>query len=152
MYINETLLFPSGGRSNYRIPAIVADHDGIIHAFCNDRHDTLDDHAGETLLVYSRRRPGGEWEEIRTLDGYDSWCCMIGSAVHDTETGETFITVIRKPLALNEFGDYTGEELAEAEARAAEKARALDIEPGHIIFSTSDGGDTWKNSPINIVP
>ena len=37
MYIQETLLFASEGRSNYRIPSIVADRHGNVYAFCNDR-------------------------------------------------------------------------------------------------------------------
>ena len=150
MYINETLLFPSGGRSNFRIPAIIADRGGVIHAFCNDRHDSLDDHAEETVLSYARKRPGMAWEAVRDIDGYPGWCCLIGSAVHDAETGDTFCTVIRKPVAMDEFGDYTDEEVAANEARAAAKAREMGIEPGHIIFKTCDGGDTWTKAPISI--
>ena len=150
MFINETLLFPSGGRSNYRIPGIVADRNGVIHAFCNDRHDSLDDHAEETYLVYARKRPGCGWEEVTTLDGHNGWCCVLGSAVHDEITGDTFCTFTRKPVAMNEFGAYTDEEVAEIEARAMEKAREAGVEYGHIILSTSDGGDTWTSAPINI--
>lgn len=150
MYINETLLFRSEGRSNYRIPAIIADRDGVIHAFCNDRHDSLDDHAEETVLSYARKRPGEAWEAVRDIDGRPGWCCMIGSAVHDAETGDTFCTFTRKPVAVNEFGDYTDEEIAAIEARDKAKAREAGIEYGHIIFTTSDGGDTWTAAPINI--
>ena len=35
MYENDLLLFPSGGRSNYRIPSIVATKDGTIAAFAS---------------------------------------------------------------------------------------------------------------------
>ena len=150
MFVNENLLFKSGGRSNYRIPAIVADRDGVIHAFCNDRHDSLDDHAEETYLVYARKRPGCSWENVKTLDGHNGWCCMIGSAVHDAITGDTFCTFTRKPIAMNEFGDYTDAEVAELEARAVEKAREAGIDYGHIIFRTSDNGDTWNHAPINL--
>lgn len=150
MFANDTLLFPSGGRSNHRIPCIVADSRGTIHAFCNDRHDSLDDHAEETYLVYSRKRPGCGWEPIKILDGHPGWCCMIGNAVHDTVTGETFITGVRKPIARNEFGNFTDEEVAEMERTAAEKARLLGIEQGHILFSTKDSGSTWTNAPISL--
>ena len=148
MYMHETLLFPSSGRSNYRIPAVITEKDGSVLAFCNDRHNSLDDHAEETALVYSRKKPGQDWESIKELDSIPGWCCMIGNAVHDAETGTSFITVIRKPIARDEFGNFTDEEVAESERRAAEKARASGIEPGHILFSTEDGGDTWNAAPI----
>ena len=148
MYANEILLFRSEGRSNYRIPAIIADRDGTIHAFCNDRKDSLSDHAEETALVYARKKPGCSWETVRDIDSIPGWCCMIGNAVHDSETGKSLITVNRKPMARNEFGEFTDEEVAEMERLAAEKARAAGIEPGQIIFSTTDGGDTWEEKPI----
>ncbi len=148
MFAKETLLFHSEGRSNYRIPSIVVTNDGTVFAFCNDRKDSLNDHAEETALVYARKRPGQDWESEVTLDGYPGWCCMIGSAVYDSETDEIFCTVIRKPLALDEFGTFTDEEIAENEKRAAEKAREAGIVPGHIIFSSKDGGETWTSAPI----
>ena len=150
MYANEVILFRSQGRSNYRIPAVIADRDGVIHAFCNDRHDSLDDHAEETALVYARKKPGCGWEAVRDIDSIPGWCCMIGNAVHDSETGESFITVIRKPMARNEFGEFTDEEVAEMERIAAEKARASGIATGHVIFSSGDGGDTWEAAPISL--
>ena len=151
MYAKEILLFPTGGRSNYRIPTIVAANDGTIFAFCNERMDTLRDHADETHLVFTRKRPGGEWDPIIKLDGYPGWCCLIGSAVYDSVTDEVFCTVERRPVARNEFGDYTDEQIAEMEARAAEKAREMGIIPGEIIFSSKDGGDTWEQRPLNTV-
>ncbi len=150
MYANEFMLFRSEGRSNYRIPSIITTNDGTVLAFCNDRKDSLNDHAEETALVFARKKPGQDWESVTTIDGFPGWCCMIGSAVYDAETDEIFCTVIRKPLATDEFGTFTDEEIAENERRAAEKAREAGIEPGHILFSSKDGGETWASAPINL--
>ncbi len=43
----DTPVFSSGGRSNYRIPSVVADRDGTFYAFCNGRRGSLSDAAGE---------------------------------------------------------------------------------------------------------
>ena len=51
----DTVLFPSAGRSNYRIPSIVVTNRGTILAFVNDRRDTLSDHAQESWLVMRRK-------------------------------------------------------------------------------------------------
>ena len=55
MFFEETLIFPSGGRSNYRIPSVIAVGRGNILAFCNNRKDSLADHADEATLVLVRK-------------------------------------------------------------------------------------------------
>ena len=60
MYASDNLLFASGGRSNYRIPSIVVTDDGTVLAFCNDRKDTVDDHAAETVIAFARKPANGE--------------------------------------------------------------------------------------------
>lgn len=54
MFYTEQNIFHSMGRSNYRIPSIAVTNRGTILAFCNDRRDTLIDHAAYSALVYSK--------------------------------------------------------------------------------------------------
>lgn len=144
MYKTDRLLFKSGGRSNYRIPSIVAAPDGTIFAFCNDRKDSLSDHAEEIALVCAVKKKNSEnFGEIKTLAGIPDWECMIGSAVCDTETGEVFCSFTRNPVAKNEFGKYTPEQLAEMEAEADRRAEKLGISRGDFLVSTFDG-ENWR--------
>ena len=85
MYVNDNLLFASGGRSNYRIPSVVADKHGVVYAFCNDRKDTDYDGAAEVHLVGARKKPGQDWEAVRTLDSVPDWAISMGAAVYDEE-------------------------------------------------------------------
>ena len=55
---DEKLIFKTGGRSNYRIPSIAALTDGTVIAFCNDRKDSIIDHADEAALAASVKKPG----------------------------------------------------------------------------------------------
>jgi len=152
MFCHECTLFASGGRSNYRIPSIITTKNGTLLAFCNDRKDSLSDHAEETALVYARKLPGKSWEPVTTLSGIPGWCCMIGSAVYDADTDTAFCTVSRNPVARNEFGTFSDEEIAAMEARAEQKARELGIPKGDILFQTSDGAQTWSEAPIRLLP
>ena len=112
MYDFDKLIFASGGRSNYRIPSIVVTNDGTVLAFCNDRKDSVIDHAEEVAVVCARRLPDGTWTDVQTLAGVPGWSCMIGSAVYDADTDTIFCSSGRNPIARNEFGKYTAEELA----------------------------------------
>lgn len=153
MFFSETHVFVSGGRSNYRIPSLVVTKNGTVFAFCNDRLDTLKDHADETLLVYARKRPGEAWSEVRTLSELEGWSCGIGSAVYDDAIDRVMVFSGRNPVARNEFGKYTAEELAEMDRRAEEAKRiALQrgIKAGPCIFMTDDGGETWRETPLNL--
>ena len=150
MYSNEIILFKSGGRSHYRIPSIVATNDGTIFAFCNDRKDSVIDHAKEVALVYARKKNNQPWEPEQTLSGIPDWACGIGSAIYDPDTDVVFVSGSRNPVARNEFGTFTDEEIAAMEAEAEEKARALGISRGEILFESSDGGDSWQDAPIQI--
>ena len=58
MYAKDLLLFASGGRSNYRIPSIVVTKSGTVAAFCNDRKDSVIDHAKEVAVVCATKKPG----------------------------------------------------------------------------------------------
>ena len=148
MYENDKLLFASGGRSNYRIPSIVVTNDGTVAAFCNDRKDSVIDHAEEVAVVCARKLPGGTWTEVETLAGVPGWSCMIGSAVYDAETDTLMCTSGRNPVARNEFGKYTAEELAAMEKEAEERAVALGIRRGPFLLESTDSGKTWTERPF----
>lgn len=148
MYENDKLLFASGGRSNYRIPSIVVTNDGTVAAFCNDRKDSVIDHAEEVAVVCARKLPDGTWTEVETLAGVPGWSCMIGSAVYDAETDTLMCTSGRNPVARNEFGKYTAEELAAMEKEAEERAAALGIRKGPFLLESTDSGKTWTERPF----
>ena len=150
MYASDNLLFASGGRSNYRIPSIVVTDDGTVLAFCNDRKDSVIDHAEEVAVVCARKLPDGTWTDVQTLAGIPGWTCMIGSAVYDSVTGTVFCSSGRNPVARNEFGKYTAEELAAMEKEAEERAKSLGICRGPFLLSSTDGGETWTERPFVI--
>jgi sialidase-1 len=150
MYVFDQLLFASGGRSNYRIPSIVVTNDGTVLAFCNDRKDSVIDHAEEVAVVCGHRLPDGTWTDVQTLAGVPGWSCMIGSAVYDADTDTIFCSSGRNPIARNEFGKYTAEELAAMEKEAEERARALGIRRGLFFVVSTDGGETWTERPFAI--
>ncbi len=152
MYASDFLLFPSGGRSNYRIPSIVATKDGTVAAFCNDRKDSLLDHAEEVALVCAVKKPGGDWGPVKTLAGIPGWSCMIGSAVYDADTDTVFCSSGCNPMARKEFARFTEEELAAMEAEAQARAKALGIEKGPFLIFTSDGGESWARRPFIVAP
>ena len=150
MYVFDKLIFASGGRSNYRIPSIVVTNDGTAAAFCNDRKDSVIDHAEEVAVVCARRLPDGTWTDVQTLAGVPGWSCMIGSAVYDADTDTIFCSSGRNPIARNEFGKYTAEELAAMEKEAEERAEALGIRRGLFFVVSTDGGETWTERPMEI--
>lgn len=148
MYENDLLLFPSGGRSNYRIPSIVATKDGTIAAFCNDRKDSLLDHAEEVALVCAVKKPGEPWGPVKTLAGIPGWSCMIGSAVYDADTDTIFCSSGCNPMARKEFARFTQEELAAMEEEARARAKAMGIEKGPFLAVSRDGGENWTRRPF----
>ncbi|MBQ8509283.1 MAG: exo-alpha-sialidase [Clostridia bacterium] len=150
MYMNDKLLFASGGRSNYRIPSIVATNNGTVLAFCNDRKDSLSDHAEEVALVCARKKPGQNWGEVETLVGIPGWSCAIGSAVYDAVTDTVMCSGGRTPVTKNEFGKYSKEELAAMEKAAEERAAAQGIRRGALMLYSSDSGETWVERPLKV--
>lgn len=123
MFFEETNVFASGGASNYRIPSLVVTNDGTVLAFCNDRVGTLKDYADEVALVCAVKKPGKPWSEVRVLSHLPCWSCHIGSAVYDDIADKVIVTFQRSPVAKNEFGKYTAEELAELERKKQEAIR-----------------------------
>ena len=152
MFESDSLLFPSGGRSNYRIPSIVATKDGTVAAFCNDRKDSLLDHAEEVALVCAVKKPGESWGPVRTLAGIPGWSCMIGSAVYDADTDTIFCSCGCNPMARKEFARFSEEALAAMEAEAQARAKALGIEKGPFLISSADGGESWTRRPFCVQP
>lgn len=152
MYAKDHLLFPSGGRSNYRIPSIVAANDGTVAAFCNDRKDSLLDHAEEVALVCALKKPGQGWGPIRTLAGIPGWSCMIGSAVYDAISDTIFCSSGCNPMARREFAKFSEEELAAMEAETEKRANAAGIRKGPFLMVSDDGGESWTRRPFHVEP
>ena len=155
MFYNEHLVFASGGRSNYRIPSMIVTNNGTVLAFCNDRKDTVSDHADEVTLVLAKKKPNEAWSEVIELSGLEGWACGIGSAVYDNEIGKAMIFSGRNPVARNEFGKYTPEQIAEMDRRAEEarkRAESLGIKAGGCIFVSTDDGETWSEEPLVVEP
>ena len=152
MYIQEKLLFASGGRSNFRIPSIVADRHGNVYAFCNDRKDGLDDHAQEVALVCARKPYQKDWEPVQTIDAVEGWACSMGSAVYDAVTDTVMCSVTRIPTTRDEFKAFTKEEVQAIEAEAQKKAQELGVQKGPILLSTQDQGKSWQSRTLDIIP
>ena len=148
----DTPVFSSGGRSNYRIPSVVADRNGTFYAFCNDRRDSLSDAAGEVWLTFARKKPGEEWEEPRVLAGVPGWACTMGSAVYDAGTDTVMCCGEKVPFQRNEFGRYSKEQLAEMAAESERRVKERGIRPGRFILSSRDGGETWEDKEHRILP
>ncbi len=151
MYFQDKLVFQSGGRSNYRIPSMIVTNDGTLLAFCNDRKDTLDDHASYTTLVYARKRPGEPWGDVTELAGLEGWSFGIGNAVYDEEIGKAFVFNKRNPKARSEFGTYSKEESEELDRREREnieRGKAVGVVPGAFLIGSTDNGETWTEEPL----
>ncbi len=150
MYLKETLLFESGGRSHFRIPSVVATKNGTVIAFCNDRRDTVADEASEVTLSCAIKKPGEDWSEVKTLVGIPGWACGIGSAVYDDITDTVFCTFGRSPVTKNEFAKLSEEERKEMQKRAAEAIAASRVKPGSFILFSNDNGETWEERPHSV--
>jgi len=152
MFAKETLIFPSGGRDNYRIPSMLATNDGTFIALCTDRLDTLADSAPEKTLVMRRKNLGGDWEEIVTLIELEGWSCGLGGAVYDEETDTVFVFGGRTAVTKPEFKAYTPEQMEEMKRKAAEKAEAAGVSPGTCMLISKDSGVTFTEKPLTIAP
>ena len=146
MFFSEQLVFPSGGESNYRIPSLVATNDGTVVAFCNDRIGSLKDHADEVALVCAVKKPGVPWSGVRTLARVPGWACHIGSAVYDDTVDRILLFFQRSPVAKDEFGKYTPEQLellARRRSEAIRHAQEHGIPSGSRRLISEDGGETF---------
>lgn len=150
MFVKDHLLFPSGGRSNYRIPSVVVTKNGTVAAFCNDRKDSVIDHAKEVAVVCAIKKPGENWGEVKTLAGLPGWSCMIGSAVYDAVTDTIMCSSGRNPLARHEFTKLTPEELEKVAKETEAQAKAMGVHNGPFLLYSSDGGESWAERPFNV--
>ncbi len=143
MFFKEELIFPSCGRSNYRIPTMVSTCDGTVLAFCNDRKDTSDDSAKEVSLVYKVKKVGKEWSELRVLTGVEGWDCWMGTSVYDAEKDTVIVFGGRNPVSTDEYTIYTDEEKAEFVRRRDEEKKRRGLNIGGIMWKSTDGGESF---------
>ena len=151
MFFNEEILFKSDGISNYRIPSLIVTNDGTVLAFCNDRKNTLDDHAVNTVLVYAKKERNEKWTSPASLLEYEGVTCLIGSAVHDKETNTSFVFVANK-FARDEFQKLTDEEKANLQSLDEKRAKEIGIELGNAQLVSTDNGKTFKMEKVNEEP
>ena len=151
MFFSEYLLFPSGGRSHYRIPSVIAAKNGTVLAVCNDRKDTLADTAQEVSLVYAVKSPGKPWSEIRTLTGIPGWDCWLGSTAYDESTNTVFVFGGRDPQNTDEYKIYSEDEKKAQEQYRKEESRRLGITIGGIVWKSENEGETWREEPFDSV-
>ena len=155
MFYKESNIFSSGGMSNYRIPSLIVTNNGTAIAFCTNRIGTLNDHADEIALVCAIKKPGEDWGKARVLAHMPGWACNIGSAVYDSNADRVIVFFVRKPVARNEFGKYSAEELAEMERRAEEARKAAaeqGIEAGYRMLISDDSGETFIEMKQELEP
>ena len=151
MYFKEQLIFASNGISNYRIPSLIVTNDGTVLAFCNDRKNTLDDHATNTVLVLCRKEINGDWSAPISIMEHEGITCLIGSAVHDKETDTSFIFVKRN-VARDEWKSFTDEELEILKKQDEEYAKSIGIELGTFQLVSTNSGKTWKTEKVKETP
>jgi hypothetical protein len=131
------------GIVNFRIPGIVSDPSGTLHAVYDHRYNNSADLPGNIDVGYSRSTDGGAtWTETRAIMDYDS--SVSGSSgngvgdpciLRDPATGTLWVA------ALWSFGNraYNGS-----------GPGTLPSETGQYVLSKSDdGGETWSE-PINV--
>ena len=148
----EEIVFATGGRSHFRIPSMIAAKDGTMLAFCNDRKDTVNDHAEETAISFSRKPLSGAWEAVTELASIPGWTCSIGAAVYDENAGKAFCFGRRIPVATHEFRKLSDAERAQVEARTLERICASGISAGDFILESPDQGISWIDRPLEIEP
>lgn len=153
MHFREQIIFESGNESNFRIPTIITTNSGTLLAFCNDRKNTLADHADVTTVAMARKKAGGEWEKSCEISGFGDWAYRIGSAVYDDISGKTIVFIQHIPTTTNEFKQYTEAEKLDIKRRA-DKARssaeAFGVREGWFTLTSTDDGETFEESPLKL--
>ncbi len=152
MFYNEHLVFPTGGRSHYRIPSVIVTQNGTVLAFCNDRRDTVDDHAPETDLVMASKGLGERWSPVRSLAHVDGWACTVGAAVYDENVDVAFCSGMRIPVTRYEFGQFTEEEKKAFAKQTEEKVRQAGVPAGDFLLYSKDAGTSWNERALQIEP
>lgn len=155
MFFEQTNVFASGGRSNYRIPSIITTNSGTVLAFCTNRIGTLKDYADEIALVCAVKKPNEPWSDVRVLAHFPNWACNIGSAVYDDEIDRVIVFFVRNPVAKNEFGNYTPAELAAMECRRQEIIREAEksgVYAGWRRLISDDDGEHFLEEAHKVEP
>ncbi len=150
MLYKEKLIFASDGNSNYRIPSINVTNDGTVIAFCNDRKNSLSDHAQEVTVALCRKALDGEWEKVETILGNKGFSCTIGTSVYDDETETMFLFASRIYAPTDEFKKYSEEELKNLKQKAIEITEEAGLFYGGVQLSSTDNGKTWVEMPLNV--
>ena len=152
MNYREQVLFETKGRSHFRIPSIICTSNGTLLAFCNDRKDTVDDHAAETVIALARKPLHGEWEPLRALAAVPGWGCSMGSAVYDENAHLAFCSGLRIPVTTHEFRKLSAEEKQAVERETEARIRETGIAAGDFLLYSDDDGLTWHERPLDIQP
>lgn len=131
------------GIHTFRIPGIVCDSDGVLHAVYDHRYNNSGDLPGNIDVGYSRSTDGGAtWSESQVIMGFDP--AVPGSSgngvgdpaiLYDPATGTLWVA------ALWSFGNnaYHGSGPGLDPTETAQ----------YVLVKSEDGGETWSE-PINI--
>ncbi|MGA0846268.1 MAG: exo-alpha-sialidase, partial [Luteolibacter sp.] len=131
------------GINTFRIPGIVCDSEGVLHAVYDHRYDGSGDLPGNIDVGYSRSTDGGAtWSESKVIMDFDaSEPGSSGNGVGDPCILHDPFTDTLWAAALWSFGNraYNGS-----------GPGLLPSETGqYILVKSTDGGETWS-PPINI--
>jgi sialidase-1 len=131
------------GINTFRIPGIVCDGGGVLHAVYDHRYDNSADLPANVDVGYSRSTDGGAtWSTSRVIMDYDaSVSGSSGNGVGDPCILHDPVTDTLWVAALWSFGNH---------AYNGSGAGTLPTETGQYVLAKSeDGGETWSAS-INV--
>jgi lysophospholipase L1-like esterase len=131
------------GINTFRIPGIVCDSGGVLHAVYDHRYDNSADLPANVDVGYSRSIDGGAtWSTSRVIMDYDaSVSGSMGNGVGDPCILHDPVTDTLWMAALWSFGNH---------AYNGSGAGTLPTETGQYVLAKSeDGGETWS-APINV--
>ena len=129
--------------SNYRIPGIACDGNGVLHAVYDNRYGFGNDLPGDVDVAYNRSTDGGvTWEPQKVIMDYDaSVPGSSGNGVGDPCILWDPATDTLWVAALWSFGNnaYNGSGPGTDPADTGQ----------YVLTKSTDGGDTWS-APINV--
>jgi sialidase-1 len=140
---NDVRVSGEGGVTTYRIPGIVSDTSGVLHAVYDHRYNGGGDLPANIDVGYSRSTDGGAtWTASQVIMDYDS--SVVGSSgngvgdpciLHDPVTDTLWVA------ALWSFGNhgYSGSGPGTDPTQTGQ----------YVLTKSTDGGLTWS-APINI--
>jgi BNR repeat-like domain/Carbohydrate esterase, sialic acid-specific acetylesterase/GDSL-like Lipase/Acylhydrolase family/Concanavalin A-like lectin/glucanases superfamily len=131
------------GINTFRIPGIVSDNDGILHAVYDHRYNGSGDLPANVDVGYARSTDGGaSWSPTRVIMDYDaSVAGSSGNGVGDPCILHDPVTDTLWVAALWSFGDnaYNG----------SSAGTDPSVSGQYVLAKSTDGGLTWS-APINI--